>query len=57
MIQATCGSEVYIKARVAAAWKKWHDLEGVLWDRGQFIMLVVSILTTWIELAEIGDST
>ena len=33
VIHTRGGSEEDIKARIAAAWKKWHDLTGVLCDR------------------------
>jgi len=33
VIHAQGGSEEDIKARIAAAWKKWQELTGVLCDR------------------------
>jgi len=48
VIHAQGGSEEDIKARIAAAWKKWEELTGVLCDRRMPIAVKGKVYRTMI---------
>jgi len=57
VIHAQRGNEEDVTARIAAAWKKWKELSGVLCDRRMPVAVKGKIYRTMVRPVLIRDNT